>query len=63
MLVLSRTVGQRILTDNGITIEVLEIKPGQVRLGIYAPPEVDIWREELRQHGESETRGRGRDPR
>jgi carbon storage regulator len=47
MLVLSRRVGQRIVIDDKITIAVLEIRGGQIRLGIDAPKEVPIRREEL----------------
>ncbi len=50
MLVLSRRVGERIVIGSGpdaVVVEVLEIRPGQVRLGFHAPPEVEIMREEL----------------
>ncbi len=47
MLVLSRKKGQSIEIGNGITVTVTQIKGNQVRLGIKAPPEVPIHRNEL----------------
>jgi carbon storage regulator len=47
MLVLSRKVGERIVIDDHTVIEVLSVKGDRVRLGIQAPPEVHIVREEL----------------
>lgn len=48
MLVLSRKVGERIvLPDSGVVLTVLGIRGGQIRLGISAPPEVAVYREEL----------------
>jgi carbon storage regulator len=47
MLVLTRRPGQRILIDDRIVVTVVSTKNGQVRLGIDAPSEVHILREEL----------------
>jgi carbon storage regulator len=47
MLVLSRRIGERIVIDDRITVTVVEIKGGKIRLGIEAPKEVPVWREEL----------------
>jgi carbon storage regulator len=48
MLVLSRRVGERIvLPEMGVVLTVLEVRGGQIRLGISAPPEVAVFREEL----------------
>jgi carbon storage regulator CsrA len=48
MLVLSRRVGEKIVLPSlGVTIEVVNIKPGSARLGITAPPEVTILRAEV----------------
>ena len=52
MLVLSRKVGERIIINGNVVVEVLEIyrneygEPKKVRLGITAPREVPILREE-----------------
>jgi carbon storage regulator len=48
MLVLSRRVGERIvLPDSGVVLTVLGIRGGQIRLGISAPQDVAVFREEL----------------
>jgi carbon storage regulator CsrA len=48
MLVLSRRLHEKILLPGlDIAVQVVAIKPGVVRLGIDAPPEVRICREEL----------------
>lgn len=47
MLVLSRKTGERILIGGDIAITVVRIGPRSVRIGIEAPPHVDIVREEL----------------
>ncbi len=47
MLVLTRRVGERIVIDNQVVLEVLEVKGNRIRLGIQAPAGVSILREEL----------------
>lgn len=49
MLVLSRKVGERIVVGNGreIVLTVVDIDRGKVRIGIEAPPDVLVLREEL----------------
>ena len=47
MLVLTRKAGERIVIDNSIVVEVLEIQGNRVRIGIQAPSGVTILREEL----------------
>lgn len=48
MLVLTRSVGERLFIQDGlIKIQVLELKGGQVRIGIEAPKEISIHREEV----------------
>ena len=48
MLVLSRKIGERIvMPESGVVLTVLGIRGGQIRLGISAPPEVAVFREEL----------------
>ncbi len=50
MLVLSRHVGETIHIGSGITITVLEIRGQLVRLGVTAPANVPILRNELQGH-------------
>ena len=47
MLILSRKAGDAILIEGGIRIVVLATDSGTVRLGIEAPAEIGIVREEL----------------
>ena len=47
MLVLSRKSGERILIGDKISVTVVKIGHGGVRIGIEAPPEMAVVREEL----------------
>jgi carbon storage regulator CsrA len=47
MLVLSRCDNQRIILSNGVIITVVESRKGKARLGIDAPSDVSIVREEI----------------
>jgi carbon storage regulator len=47
MLVLSRKLNEKIVIDGGIVVTVLKIDRNQVRLGIQAPAEVRVLREEI----------------
>ena len=49
MLVLSRKVGERILVGDQIAITVVRITGGGVRIGIEAPAELPVIREELKE--------------
>jgi len=47
MFVLSRKIGEEIVIDGCIRVSVVAVKGNQVRLGITAPPEVRVDREEV----------------
>jgi len=47
MLVLSRKPGERILIGDNVTVTIVRIGPNNVRLGIDAPRDMNIVREEL----------------
>ena len=47
MLVLSRKVGEKILIGRDISVTVVRITGGGVRIGIEAPAELPVIREEL----------------
>ena len=47
MLVLSRRVGESIIISESIRVTVVQAANGRIRLGIDAPPEVRVLREEL----------------
>lgn len=54
MLVLSRKVGERIWIGPEISVTVVRVAGGAVRLGINAPPELAVVREELKAKIEAE---------
>jgi carbon storage regulator len=47
MLVLTRKAGEQIVIDGNITVTVVSIEGNKIRLGIQAPPEVLVDREEV----------------
>ncbi len=47
MLVLTRKLGQNIVIGNGISVKILKISHNKVRLGISAPENVPIFRQEV----------------
>ena len=58
MLVLSRKPSQSIMIGDGVEVQVLSVAGEKVRLGITAPREVSIFRNEVYERIESERRGR-----
>ena len=54
MLILTRNQNESIVIDDDIRITVLSDNYGQVRLGIEAPDDVEIWREEIYEKLESQ---------
>ena len=49
MLILTRRVGETIRINDDITVTVLGIQHGQVKLGVKAPKSVEVHREEVHQ--------------
>lgn len=47
MLILKRKLGEEILIDGRIVVKVTEIRTGEVRIGVDAPPSVRVVRREL----------------
>lgn len=54
MLVLSRKPGEKVLIGDQISVTIVRISGGGVRIGIEAPMELPIVREELKQKMEQE---------
>ncbi len=47
MLILTRSQNESIIINDDIKITVISDRHGQVKLGIEAPEDVEIWREEI----------------
>ena len=47
MLILTRKQSESVIIDGDIKITILSDRHGQVKLGIDAPDDVEIWREEI----------------
>ena len=47
MLILTRKIGETIILDGGIKITVSDIQGNHVKIGIDAPKEVKVYREEI----------------
>jgi carbon storage regulator len=47
MLILTRRAGENVMIGDDVTVTILEVKGGQVRIGINAPRSVAVHREEI----------------
>ena len=47
MLILTRRVGEKLVIGENVTVTILGVKGSQIRIGIDAPPEVQVHREEI----------------
>ena len=47
MLILTRRIGETLVIDGHIFVRILGVKGNQIRLGIDAPPEIPVHRQEI----------------
>jgi carbon storage regulator len=57
MLILTRRVGETVMIGDDVTVTVLGVKGNQVRVGINAPKNVAVHREEIFERIKREQRG------
>ena len=56
MFILTRRVGETIMVGDDVTVTVLGVKGNQVRIGVNAPREIDVHREEIYERIKAEKR-------
>ncbi|MEP7706321.1 carbon storage regulator CsrA [Paraglaciecola sp. 25GB23A] len=57
MLILTRRVGETLMVGDEVTVTVLGVKGNQVRIGVNAPKEVSVHREEIYMRIQAEKNG------
>ena len=61
MLILTRRVGETVMIGDEVAVTVLGVKGNQVRIGVNAPKNVSVHREEIYERIKKEEGGAGQD--
>lgn len=57
MLILTRRIGETLTVGDDVKVTVLNIQGGQVRIGVDAPKQVEVHREEIYNRIQAEKKG------
>ena len=60
MLILTRRIGETVMIGDKVTVTVLSVNGNQVRIGVNAPKEVEVHREEVYERVQAERAAAGR---
>jgi len=60
MLILTRRIGEAVVIGDNVTVSILGVHGNQVRVGVNAPREVSVHREEIQQRIEAERASKAR---
>ena len=47
MLIVTRTIGEKVILGDDIVVEIMEVSGNIVRIGFQAPREIPVYREEI----------------